>query len=598
MLSACSGSPSSGAPDAGVTPELPDAGEPPDGGPPSPPADGGTGWTIRQSPRECLEQVEGVAFGHDTFVSVGGDGAVCLSRDASTWERKARLNAHLRAITFGQGIFVAVGTGGINNSSGAQLFTSPDGVTWTARQTALFGNELVDVVSNGSLFVAVGGHNGTHQGSIVSSPDGVTWTTRMDQQGRYLHCVLHAAGQFITGNFTSPDGISWTLHGDVSSFPAQVASGANLFVGVDSISIETSTDGLHWTPQPNSPVPLSDVAFDGTRFIAVGEKGTVLTSPDGQTWTPASLPSLENLSVIAVIGNLRMAAGASHFLSTNGVSWTEAEPTPRALSGVTKGGSLFVAVGANGTIETSLEGVTWTRRSSGTNEDLRQVRFLDGRFMAVGNAGSVLLSSDGEHWQVRSTGTGIRLSDVAWNGTQFAVTGEQGGATSPDGLTWTPVSYQVAWGPMGLAAGASRWVGIHPYGSPRVPAGLIHVASTFGDWQLLSGAMTPVPLRDVLFARGQFIAVARKSIYTSPDGVAWTLHSTGDVEWLSVSSDDSGFFLLGRDAQSLRPVVATSADGASLAIEDTGLTVSLSRAVSDGTRVVGVGTGGVIVTRP
>ncbi len=555
-------------------------------------------WTIRQSPRECLQSVGGVAFGHDTFVSVGSEGEVCLSHDGSIWERKAQLNARLRDVTFGQGIFVAVGAGGVNNSSGPQLFSSPDGVIWTSWAPMPIGDGLEDVSFNGSIFVAVGGDSALHQGSILSSPDGVTWTARVIRQSRYLTSVIYAAGQFIAGSLTSPDGITWTLHGDVSDFPVRVAFGANTYVGVNSGFIETSSDGLHWTSLPDVHVYLYDVLFDGTQFIAVGEKGTLLTSPDGVSWAPASVPSLEDLTAINMVGSLRIAGGASHFLSSDGVSWREAEPTTRALNGVARGNSLFVAVGANGTIQTSPDGVTWTKRNSGTAEDLNQVRFLEGRFMAVGQAGGVLLSADGEQWELRSSGRDIRLSDVASNGELFAVSGEQGGATSPDGLTWTPVSYEIPWGPQGLAVGASRWVGIHPHGFPLGPGGLIYVASTFGDWQLLSGVRTPVSLQDVIYAHGQFVAVARKSIYTSLDGVAWALHSTPDVQWLSVISDDSGFFLLGRDAQSSLPVIATSTDGASWSLEDPHLTVSPSRIMSDGTRVVAVGKGGVIVTRP
>jgi hypothetical protein len=68
-------------------------------------------------------------------------------------------------VTYGNGLFVAVGDGGT-------ILTSPDGVNWTrgprGRATRLFG-----VTYGNGLFVAVG-----RFGTILTSPDGVTWTPR------------------------------------------------------------------------------------------------------------------------------------------------------------------------------------------------------------------------------------------------------------------------------------------------------------------------------------------------------------------------------------------------------------------------------------
>ncbi len=68
------------------------------------------------------------------------------------------------------------------------------------------------------------------------------------------------------------------------------------------------------------------MTWGGNQFVAVGEGGAILTSPDGVTWTPRASYSLD------------------------GVTW---------------GGDQFVAVGLEGTILTSPDGVTWTPRASG-----------------------------------------------------------------------------------------------------------------------------------------------------------------------------------------------------------------------------------------
>ena len=87
----------------------------------------------------------------------------------------------------------------------------------------------------------------------------------------------------------------------------------------------------HW--QVVSPLPqnnyLYGVAYGNNQFVAVGDAGTILTSPDGSTWT------------------------------------SQTSGTQGLLQAVTYGDSLFVAVGGHA-IFTSPDGTTWTVQTSGT----------------------------------------------------------------------------------------------------------------------------------------------------------------------------------------------------------------------------------------
>jgi len=75
-------------------------------------------------------------------------------------------------------------------------------------------------------------------------------------------------------------------------------------------------------------------------FVSVGDPGTILTSPDGNSWTKR----------------------------TSGIS--------KYLYGVTYGNRLFVTVGESGTILTSSDGIfSWTKRTSGTSKYLRGVTY-------------------------------------------------------------------------------------------------------------------------------------------------------------------------------------------------------------------------------
>ena len=74
-------------------------------------------------------------------------------------------------------------------------------------------------------------------------------------------------------------------------------------------------------------------------FVSVGYSGTILTSPDGTSWTSR----------------------------TSG--------TPDDLRGVTYGNGLFVTVGGSGILLTSPDGLYWTERTSGTSRNLQGVTY-------------------------------------------------------------------------------------------------------------------------------------------------------------------------------------------------------------------------------
>jgi hypothetical protein len=92
----------------------------------------------------------------------------------------------------------------------------------------------------------------------------------------------------------------------------------------------------------------------------VGQRGTILTSPDGATWKARSSGTTSNLNVIAY------------------------------------GNNQFVAVGDSGTFLISPDGATWTARSFGTSNNLSSVTYGNNQFIAVGIYGTILaLKADG-----------------------------------------------------------------------------------------------------------------------------------------------------------------------------------------------------------
>ena len=104
-------------------------------------------------------------------------------------------------------------------------------------------------------------------------------------------------------------------------------------------------------------------------------------------------------------------------------------PQGNTLNAVTYGNSTFAAVGAAGTILTSVNGITWTSRTSGTTNTLYGVTYGNGKFVVVGggdSGGTILTSADGIAWTSRTSGTTSTLSGVTYGNSTFVTVGESG----------------------------------------------------------------------------------------------------------------------------------------------------------------------------
>jgi hypothetical protein len=212
-----------------------------------------------------------------------------------------------------------------------------------------------------------------------------------------------------------------------------------------------------WTQVASTSLPagfvsnLSAVTFSG-QFIALGTDGSILTSPDGNTWTAAATSVPTNTvskNGLAVGAGIVVVVGASGsiFTSTNLVDWTTVTPiTPNELLSVSFLNGIFVATGANGTLLTSTDAIMWTPPNSipSTTNALRGAAFGTGStaagaaYVVVGDAGTVLTSINGTDWITAITPPlpSQNLRSIAF-GSRFVAVGLGGAVTfSDDGTTW------------------------------------------------------------------------------------------------------------------------------------------------------------------
>ena len=114
-------------------------------------------------------------------------------------------------------------------------------------------------------------------------------------------------------------------------------------------------------------------------------------------------------------------------------------PTGDWLEAVAASAQTLAAVGDNGAVYTSTDGVSWKRQAS-LSQWLRGVAFGNGTFIAVGENGLVATSPNGTNWNNRASGTAANLNRVAFTGDFFTAVGEGGVAltSTNNGVSWLP----------------------------------------------------------------------------------------------------------------------------------------------------------------
>ncbi len=228
--------------------------------------------------------------------------------------------------------------------------------------------------------------------------------------------------------------------------PAMQAQSQMVVVG-GAGTILTSPDGATWTPRVSGTTSqLRSITVKGSTLIVVGQAGTVLTSADGVTWNSAVSGFSEGLRGVAASASLVVAVGGQTngriITSPDAVTWTEAILTtaPGALRAVAHDGTRFAAVGAGGSILTSTDGASWTAQTSGTVERLDGIVWTGSAFEVISSTGKFLRSTDGGvTWSAPVAGNAPAwIEGMVWSSTRVVTVGAGGRIrTSDDGLNWT-----------------------------------------------------------------------------------------------------------------------------------------------------------------
>lgn len=254
------------------------------GGSPPPPAGWatdnplGSHWSDLISSSFGLITLDAVAYGNNVFVSGGSNGQIARStNNGQSWSSlipfpfttsiNPQQDNAIRAIAYGNGVFVAVGD--------KQIARSTDyGQSWTKVGTIPF-TTIIDAVAFGTygsenIFLAAG-----FSGQIARSTDGgQTWGSLIaNPSSGIIRSIAYGDGVFVAGD-----------------------SSGNILRSVDG--------GLTWQSVAGNPVGdiyIGSIAYgeyDGIKvFVAKGNNEIILRSVDlGITWERINLGSIYSFS--------------------------------------------------------------------------------------------------------------------------------------------------------------------------------------------------------------------------------------------------------------------------------------------------------------
>jgi hypothetical protein len=179
-------------------------------------------------------------------------------------------------------------------------------------------------------------------------------------------------------------------------------------------------------------------------------------------------------------------------------------------------GNYFFAVGSQGLMMTSKDGLKWAKAASPTSESLYRIIEAKGTFYTVGSGGVILSSKDLKNWKKHKTPVTSALNSITWDGQTFVAVGVKGVVlVSSDGSTWTKL----------------KSFSTYDYTDITWGNGMFVIASSDGRSSIFKspdgrkwseGPAYAIELYNVVFTGEMFVAVGRKgTVMLSYDAIHW-----------------------------------------------------------------------------
>lgn len=233
----------------------------------------------------CHHGSQFVAVGqkYDFTVPAGWRGFIKTSPNGSTWTQRYYQSTPLRAITYGNGVFVAAGQ--------ESVLTSTDGHSWTpvTPSPVPVGLRAEGLAYGDGVFVLTAGASfSTGTPLILTSPDGTAWTDRTSGTSidswkdlvktKFLNDRFFSSGWFSQLRASTDGGMNFVpIRPDDEEFPALAFGNGVYFIAGFNRSDSNaavalaSQNGSDWIPVPNAAQSgLNGAIFFNNTFITCG----------------------------------------------------------------------------------------------------------------------------------------------------------------------------------------------------------------------------------------------------------------------------------------------------------------------------------------
>ena len=294
---------------------------------------------------------------------------------------------------------------------------------------------------------------------------------------------------------------------------------------------ESITIGSGVNSKTNGNLEYSGSSTSGTLYIP--ERGDVTIKAYGSSssssgsdlvWQSVSSGTSSDLHCVKYLDDGKFwAVGANGAMcySSDGMNWTYLSPSSRGdgwtghIHGISYGNGKYVAAARGAKILYSNGGSSWTTYNP--SGDVANCAVYGNGVFAVGmDSGYTVYSSSGTSWSSGTSGGGWR-TDALWTGSQFVMVGENGRTSyCTNGYSWT----------FGSSPTSESLCGVAYDGSGKyVAAGFRGALIYSSNGQSWSSANSPTSsyYYGVAYGVGKFyIVTSSGSVYYSTDGYSWT----------------------------------------------------------------------------
>ncbi|MPM04297.1 hypothetical protein SDC9_50573 [bioreactor metagenome] len=216
----------------------------------------GLNWSEAKLNIDSSAAWDSICYGNNMFVATSSSNHfsvtshIITSTDGVMWAEVNVYNERpISGICFGNGLFVAIQHDG---TFGANIITSPDGITWSEQIIPALTPNLAGIAYGGGRFVSI-----ATSGSTIYSDNGIDWITGTSLDSNSYYSICYGEDRFVvTGQnvaYVSMDGVVWepgvmpenTWHKTVFEDGVFMSVATNMNDNLDYYAF--SEDGFLWS---------------------------------------------------------------------------------------------------------------------------------------------------------------------------------------------------------------------------------------------------------------------------------------------------------------------------------------------------------------